>query len=219
MSMQTLETLTTHTRVARVDLLPPEIEEGRRFNRLRAGLALGLVGVLGIAGAAYAITLGHVDRAGEALAAEQARTSTLQAEQAKYAEVPKILSEIEAVERLHADATAYDIAWYGYLDSIAGSAPEKVALKSLTFTVTPPSLTNPPDAAAANPLAVPGVGTVDITGETTSQETVAAWMDSLGAIPGFSQPALSSSAFAKETGLVTFVTSATVTDDALLRKQ
>ena len=59
--MSTLEqvqaqTLTTGgLRAARVNLLPPEIEDARRLKRTQAGLALGLVAVVVALGGVYAL--------------------------------------------------------------------------------------------------------------------------------------------------------------------
>ena len=224
MSMQTLDALTTRTRVARVNLLPPEIGEARRFKRVQAGLALALVGVVGAAAGAYALTLGHVGTATTALEAEQAKTAALTAEQAQYAEVPQVLAEVQAVQRLSQDVTAYDVAWYSYLDAVATKAPEGVSLSSLSFSVAPVGAVDATAAAATTEVApdglsAPGVGSVNISGQTTSQALVASWMEQLGSIPGCADPVLSSSTLTEDTGVISFTTSATVTDSALLAQQ
>ncbi|GAB7189792.1 hypothetical protein NUM3379_04980 [Kineococcus sp. NUM-3379] len=216
MSIQTLDALTVRRAVARVDLLPPEIGEARRFKRLQRGLAAALLGVVGLSGAAYALTAGHVTRAEEALEAERARTAPLMAEQAPYAEAPKVIEQTEAVTRMQLEAAAYDVAWYGYLDALATRAPAGLDLTTLTFAVTPAVAGV---AATADPLAVPGVGTVEVSGKTRSQDTVATWMEQLATIPGITSPALNGSSLDAATGAITFSTKATLTDAALQQQR
>lgn len=78
MSFQTLEAVATRRSVVRVDLLPQEVAAARGGRLLRAGLGAGLVAVVGVACAAYAVTAGHVSTATDALTTEQQRTSQLQ---------------------------------------------------------------------------------------------------------------------------------------------
>ena len=212
MSFQTLDALTVRRGVARVDLLPAEIGEARRFKRLQRGLAAALLGVVALSGAAYVITAGHVTSAEEALAAEQAKTPALLAEQQPYAEAPKVIEQVEAVARMQMEAAAYDVAWYGYLDALATRAPAGLDLTTLSFVITPPAVGGAP---VTDPLAVPGIGTLEVTGKTRSQDKVATWMEQLATVPGITSPALSSSTLETESGVITFNTKATLTDAAL----
>ena len=217
MSFQTLEAVATRQSVVRVNLLPPEIEESRRSKRLRAGLGGALLLVVLGAGAGYAMTLGHVADANAALEAEQARTPGLQAAQAPYAEVPKVYAQLAEVVAVRDAVTANDVAWYRYVDGIAAGAPADTALTSVVFTLSGPS--DATGAPAADPLAVSGVGTLSVNGQTKSQDAVAAWMEGLTTLPGIVDPRLSSSTYDPESGLVSFTTTATVTADALSGRQ
>ncbi|WP_337062734.1 hypothetical protein [Kineococcus sp. G2] len=214
MSFQTLEAVATQQTVVRVDLLPPEIGQQRAFRRLQLALAGGVAVVAGMAGAAAIITLGHVSTAQEALDAEQAKTPALQRTQQQYAEVPQVLGELAQVQSARDTAKAYEVPLYAYLDRIATGAPSDLSLSSLTIAVTAGSGSSSGTVDGTTPVVADGIGTVNVTGSTKSQDKVAAWMESLEAIDGLDATALSSSQ-RDEQGTVTFTTSSTLTSAAL----
>ncbi|WP_432571068.1 PilN domain-containing protein [Kineococcus sp. SYSU DK005] len=212
MSFQTLEAVAARTRVVRVDLLPREFEEARRGRLLKAGLGLALAGVLGFAGVAHSVSAGHVDDAAQELAAEQARTAQLHAEQQPYADVPRVLAEVEAVEAVRTQVKAGAVPWYAYLDQLASGAPADLSMTSVEFATNAAAQ----DASGAVSAAgEPGVGVLTVTGETRTPEKVADWMDQVASIEGLSEPTLSDATRAEDTGVVTFNATATVNGDAL----
>ncbi|WP_369052260.1 PilN domain-containing protein [Kineococcus terrestris] len=213
MSFQTLEAVATRSRVVRVDLLPPEIGQARRDRRVRLALGGALAAVVGVCAGAYVITLGHVAVANDDLAVEQARTAALQAEQAPYAEVPKILAEVETAVSVQQAVSAGDVPWYSYLDQLAAVSPTELSFTSVTMQVTGTS--TDATGAVADPLQQPGVASVTVAGQTTSQTKVADWLDAVAGIPGVADPTLSSSTFDPGTDVVTFDAGLTLTDAAL----
>src|SRR6476620_10022900 len=84
----------TRLRPARVNLLPPEIEEARRLRRTQAGLAAGLGAVVLVIAGAYALQIHDKNQASEDLASTKAETVRLQAQQEKYADVPRTIAAI-----------------------------------------------------------------------------------------------------------------------------
>ncbi|WP_432522469.1 hypothetical protein [Kineococcus sp. SYSU DK006] len=220
MSLQTLDALTTRTSVVRVDLLPREVAAARGSRLLRIGLGAGLAAVAGVACAATLVTAGHVSTAKEALAAEQQRTLQLQQAQRAYADVPVVLGQLEDAKDVQRQVTAGDVPTYLLLDQLAGRAPLDLALTAVDLKVTPGAATGAATGAAeevvgADPLAVAGIGTVSVTGQTRSQAQVAAFMDAVDTIGGMTGTRLSSSTLDPATGLITFTTTTTLTDDAL----
>ncbi|NAZ84611.1 PilN domain-containing protein [Kineococcus indalonis] len=216
MSFQTLEAVATRTSVARVNLLPAEVGSARRGRLLQAGLALGLVGVLGVSAAAYAVTAGHVGTATEALEAEQQRTLQLQQAQRRYVEVPRVLAELETARRVQQDVTSGDVPAYELLDQLAAGAPQDLSLTNVSLDTTAATSTAASTGTPTDPLAVQGVGTLEVTGQTKTQAQVAAWMDQVAGIAGLADPRLSTSTLDPVQGVVTFNATATVTADALL---
>ncbi|HET8617294.1 MAG TPA: PilN domain-containing protein [Actinomycetales bacterium] len=201
------------TRSPRVNLLPPEILQARRLRRTKVGLAAGLVVVVGAIGGAYVTQVNAKNRAQDDLNTAQAQGARLQAEQAKYADVPRTMAAIDRAETTRQTAMANDIEWFRTLTNVSITLPSKVWLTSLTLQVNGGTATGP---AGTTPLAG-GVGSVSAVGTAMDHPDVATWLDVLGHQPGMSDAYFSSSK-KKEIGsasVVDFSSTATVTDDAL----
>ncbi len=171
----------------KVNLLPPEVTAQNTFRRTQ--FILGGVTAVVVAGlaAGWVGSMMQVTAAEEALAAEQAVTQELKVEEARYAEVPRVLSAIEAVQNAQAQAMATDVAWYVQLDKVNQEFPDGLKFKTLSMTMNDAGAGA--DAASANPLstATP-IGTLTIEGVGTSYPNVAAWMDALAGHEGFVDP-------------------------------
>lgn len=202
------------TRMPRVNLLPPEITQARRLRRTKVGLAAGLVAVIAGVGGAYVVQVNAKNQAKDDLTQAQAEGARLQAEQAKYADVPRTIAAIDRAETTRETAMANDVEWYRTLTNVSLTLPSNVWLTNLTLQVG----TGASGAAAtpATPLAG-GVGTVTAVGTAMDHPDVATWLDVLGRQPGMSDAYFSSSK-KKEIGsksVVDFSSTATVTDEAL----
>ena len=79
-----------------VNLLPPEIIEGRRFARTRRFLIAGLVGSLLVGAAGTVIEQRSVDSARGELDRATSQVASLQLQQQKYRAVPALSAQIEA---------------------------------------------------------------------------------------------------------------------------
>jgi len=180
--------------VPRVDLLPPEIRAARRFRhtqrRLGAAIALTLVAAAGAT--AWAQTT--VDAAQTDLETAQSQVTHLKSQQTQFAEVPKVLNQLDAARAARATALEHDVLWYRYLDDLALATPTSVTLGSFSATVT--DALSPP----SNPLEATGLGTVTFSGRTTSFPEVAKWLTSVSAVHGMDVSQLSNAAEQTTTG-------------------
>jgi Tfp pilus assembly protein PilN len=142
---------------------------------------------------------------------------TLQAEQAKYAEVPKVLAQVESAKTAQETAMANDVLWYRYLNDLALTYPSEVWLENLTATVAGPGPEAAVPVAGTDPLATPGVGTIQFTGKALQHSDVASWLDVLDGTKGFADASFSSSTRTQvdEQDVVQFTSDAVVTGDAL----
>lgn len=175
---ETVVPLTGEYPVARVNLLPPEIIEGRALKRAQRWMALSVVGVVAAAGGGYYLAQADAAEAAEELAAERARTAVLQEEAAQFAQVPAILASVDRAETALDTAMAPDIEWYRYLAQFALSAPESVWFRNLTFTAVPAGGTT------GDPLApTDSVAQISTTGRALAYVDVAAWLDALDGVP------------------------------------
>jgi Tfp pilus assembly protein PilN len=204
-------------RWARVDLLPREVLARRNLARTQKVLAVVLaLAVLLVAGIWW-VSAGSADRAAADVAAQQSRTAALQAQQAQYAEVPRVRAEVERVQQARAQAMAADVVWTRYLDEIGVRYPDGVWLSDLSVAVAPSSASTGLAAPATDPLADPAVATVSFTGTGGSYDDVAAWLDSLTEVPGFSDARYSVSTLTDLDGetVTTFTSTVGVTEAAL----
>lgn len=214
------EALGVAYRIPRVNLLPPEIFEARRFRRTQGILGACVVATLMAVGGVYYLSQQRADAAGEELSTAQARTAVLQAEQAEYAEVPQVLAQVESAQLARETAMSTDVLWYRYLNDLALSYPAEVWLGNVTATVAGPAGTTGAAAvpvAGADPLATPGIGTVTFTGTALDHPAVATWLDVLGGTPGFADPTFSSSQKTEIDGtdVVEFTSQVVITAEAL----
>jgi Tfp pilus assembly protein PilN len=198
--------------VPKVNLLPPEIVEKRQFARRQKALAVVVVATIAAAGAATYLVEGQVASAQDELTAEQARTSTLQAEKSKYDEVPRVLAQVDAAKAARETAMGTDVPWYRFMNDVALSTPRSVWLTNLTVTVPPSGAAAP---STVDPLAPAGVGTLTVTGDASDFPTVAAWLEGLDQVAGVDGTAISQAAGGKDKPTVAFTSSGSITPDAL----
>lgn len=206
--------------VPRVNLLPPEILQTRRFRRTQAALGACVVGVAVAAGGLYLVAQNSADAAAEELTVAQAETTRLQAEEAKYAEVPKVIAEVDAAKGARDQALSTNVAWYRYLNDLALTYPEAVWLDNVTASVAAAGGTTgaaPVPVAGSNPLATPGIGTVTFTGKALKHSDVASWLDVLAGTEGFADAYFTNSTREQIDGtdVVNFTSQVVVTADAL----
>lgn len=211
-------TVTSVAALPRVNLLPPEVEEQRRFKKVQAGLGVGVVAALGVVGALWVVANGQVGSAQDDLNAQKARNASLNQEAQQYAEVPVVYAQVEAAHARLTQAMGQEIRWSYVLNDLSLLTPSKVWLTSMT--VTPNDDTTPATTPAANgaqPYLLPGVGSVEFEGKAYKHNDVAAWLVALGKEKGFSQPYFTSSKVEQigSEDSVTFTSQATITEDAL----
>ncbi len=203
--------------VPRVNLLPPEIEAERTFKRTQLVLGGVTAGVVALLVGGFALAAISANQAEEELAAEAVRTQTLQTEEAKYADVPRVLAEVENAQNAQSTAMGTDVAWSTYLNQVAATYPQNLWLKDMSVTMAAPALTPTPGALGSDPLATPGIGAIAFNGTAKEHVDVASWLDALGAIDGFADPSYTNSARTEVEGqvLVDFTSQVVVTNDAL----
>jgi Tfp pilus assembly protein PilN len=182
--------------VPQVNLLPEEISAGRRFRGLQKALAgVGIVVALGcVAGVLWAGA--GVDEAETDLQAVLAQGADLQRQQAKYAEVPATLAELDRVKAAREAAMGTDVRWYRFLTELAINTPSGTQLKSVSITMN--DSTAP--TAATVPLSTAGLGTVSVTGTAVNFPDVAAWLEAVNKVTGLTSSTFDSAARKESSG-------------------
>jgi Tfp pilus assembly protein PilN len=213
-SVETVTSLTTGHALPRVNLLPPEVHQARKLRKLQVGLGAGVAIVAVILGGLYVMESKDASTAADQLTAVQAQTTTLNAQKAQYADVPRTLGQIEAAEDARQSAMGNDVAWYRYLNDLTYITPKNVWLDGLTVSFAPSSSAS---TAAAGSVTTPGVASVTFTGHGAKHNDVAAWLDSIAKEKGWTDAYFTNSKINSISShkTVDFASSVTVTAKAL----
>jgi Tfp pilus assembly protein PilN len=175
----------------RVNLLPPEIAETRRFRRIQVGLGGAVLGAVGIVALLYVAASSSVSSAQTQLDTATAQHTALQAQTAKYSQVTDVYARAAAAQAMLTQAMGEEVRFSQFMNDLSLSVPENVWLKNVTFTqnsaAAPASATTAPGAAAS-------IGTVTFTGVGFSHDDVAVWLESLASEKGYANPYFTSSA-------------------------
>lgn len=200
------------TRVPSVNLLPPEIIAARAFRRTQKLLGATVLMVLAILAVVYLLQVQAKNSAAESLAASQATGQTLKAEEAKYADVPRVYKAIDDAQAARQSAMSQDVEWFRYLTDFSLAMPANVWLTSLDLSLA--TAAPAPGAAAA---ATPTIGTMTFAGSAIDHPDVAAWLVTLAKEKAATDAYFSSSARAKigTKNIVNFSSTAGLTGTAL----
>lgn len=197
----------------RVNLLPGEIAEEQRFRSLRAVLALAVIGAVAGVGGLWYLAHSQISSAEEGLAAAQATNVSLQAEAAKYDEVPKVYAQVAAAQTALTQAMGHEVRYSFVLNDLSLTIPSDVALTNITVTQDVDG-TAPPASALGNS----GIGTMAVGGATVNHKHVASWLESLTKSGYYLDPYFSASTLddtgTSDSKTVDFQSSVTITDKA-----
>lgn len=197
-----------------VDLLPPEVQRQRRAKAVRSRLGLGVIGVFAIVivgtGASTALAI----QAQSQLAAEQALTPGLIAEQTMYLEVRSLQNEVDLVTAAQQVGVSTEIDWKNYLDGVQAILPSSVTISTVAVDSASPLALYGQSTA---PLQGARVATVSFTAESAVLPDVPTWLDSLATLPGYAD-ALLGSVTRAEDGVYTVAITMHVNDAAYARR-
>jgi Tfp pilus assembly protein PilN len=193
----------------RVNLLPPEIEERKRFRRVQVGLGGAVAGAVGLVVLGLVAATGSVSAANEELSAATAENARLTAETAKYADVQAVYAQSAAAQAMLTEAMGQEVRYSRFLSDLGLSVPEHVWITSLSYQQAPVD----PAVGATEP----GVAKLTVSGKGFSHEDVALWLESLAGQSTYTNPYFSTSTegLIGTRKVVDFTSTATLTPDAL----
>jgi len=172
----------------RVNLLPPEIAETRRFRRIQIGLGAAVLGAVGITALLYVAASSSASSAQDELDTATARHEALQSQTTQYSQVTAVYARAAAAQAMLTQAMGEEVRYSQFLNDLSLSVPENVWLKNVTFSQGAPAAGPAAPAAAAA-----GIGTVTFTGVGFSHDDVAVWLESLATQKGYANPYFSTS--------------------------
>jgi Tfp pilus assembly protein PilN len=204
--------------VPRVNLLPPEVVEGRQLARLKKMLGGGLLVIAAACVGAALWAQSGVAAARADLDAAHGREAVLQREQAKYAQVPRVLGLIDDTAAARERVMADDVLWYGFLSDLSLTTPKGVSLQTLEMTLDDAASTGSTD-----PLTPAGLGHVTFSGKAQHFPDVAAWLEAVGSVHGLDGSTLQtatrgSGGGTSSSNAITFTSTIQVTSKALTHR-
>lgn len=199
----------------RVDLLPPEIRAERRDRIRRRRLGLGVIGVtvvmlLGVGAATFVATTAQ-----GRLGTEQARTATLLAEQAQYADVRQMQTQVELATAAQQVGASTEIAWRDYLQEVQATLPSGVAVETVDVDSASPLMAY---AQATVPLQGARMATVQFTATSLELPDIPTWLRALATLPGFADALPGSVALNDTSGVYTATITMHINDAALAQR-
>lgn len=168
--------------VPRADLLPPEIKAGKKLKSQRRGLMAALIAVVVVTAAAYAGATYLSQTRADALAAANARTAEIVADQVQYAELAQANTAIAAAEAARISATTTEIDWSSEIADVVGTLPDGAELTALTVTSSTATL---PLTSPVSPLEGDRVAELQLTVNTKGIPDTAKWIRDLATLNGF----------------------------------
>lgn len=166
----------------RVDLLPTEIRLLVHARKGRDRLVLAVVALLAfVLLGSGAANLSALKARGD-LAAEQAQTGALLAEQARYSDVRKVQGEVARIRAALRIGASTEIDWKAYLDAVQKTLPGNVTIDTVKIDSSSPLAEY---AQSTAPLQGARVATLSFSARSPTLPAVPTWLDSLQGLPGF----------------------------------
>ena len=172
-----------------VNLLPPEVAAARNLTRIKAWLGVALLMTVVLAAVGFGAALLDGNTAAAELETAQSDGARLQADQAKYAEVPKVLGALADAKAARLVGMSTEVAWTAYLNAISATLPPNVSIDNFSVHGGTPMVSAPAPATA---LQAPSLYTITFAARSMTIPDSAAWADALNAVPGFADAWVSS---------------------------
>lgn len=215
------QTLIQTAAVAKVNLLPPEIDEKRKARRVQVGLAGAVAATVGVVGVLYMGQVSALSSANDDLATERASGSRLAAQEKTLENVRDIYATADAKNALLKRATGDKVLFSSYLTDLSLSIPDNVWLTNVTFDEALPALGSGTKGARTSKVPVVGIGTVTFEGVAFDHDDVAAFLDALAKQSGYANPYFTSSTeeLIGERKVYVFQASVVLNENALASKK
>ncbi len=173
---------------ARVNLLPPEIEQSKRASRIRGLIVGAAVLSLLVVAAAIGVTAFLAAAAQARLLDAQNETLLILAEQNEFVEVRAIEQSVSAIQAAQVAGTVTEIDLVPVIRSIDAVTPAGTLITTFNLDSASPILDFP---VPTTPLERPRVATLLLVAIVPSVETVQQWVTGLKLLDGFADVTVS----------------------------
>jgi hypothetical protein len=199
--------------VPRVHLLPAEVVAQRKAKALRQRLLTVLVGVIVLVGIAVAVASFGLANATTEQSVEQARSTALLAQAARYSSVTAIQKQVDDINRLQPAVTSSEILWSTFVANVATTLPAGTSITAFTAQLDPPAAAN----AVTDPLKREHVATLNITA-LGPQSSISDWLFQLLSVPGVVGATPGDVVLSTQPGLYTVNVELLISKDALANR-
>ncbi len=206
----------------RVNLLPPEIAEQRAVRKLAIALAGAVVLCVAAVGGGWVYAGQGESQARADLASAQSTQTALQRKQQALLPAQTAQNQVQAAQRALAAAMGNEVLWSRYLDQLRLKRPEGVRFSSVALTPADSgssgsSSGSSSSGSSGSSSALPSgsIASLTLSGMARSQPDVAALLDQLSSIPGFTGVYLTSTSKEGSSGVINYTVTAGVTAEAL----
>ncbi|MDR7274628.1 PilN domain-containing protein [Catenuloplanes atrovinosus] len=171
------------------NLLPDEVQSGRRARRTRAVAVTGVGAVVLALAGWYATTVVKAQDAQDELVRAEAQAAAVQQDQREYSELTGVKSELNtAKERLGA-LMANDSQWQQLIADIRAAAPRDVSIVQLGAGISNQDLTGQTgETGLPSEVTDKLVGTITLGGTAKDKDQVADFVDNLREVTGLANP-------------------------------
>lgn len=163
------------------DLLPPEVAEARKAKETKKMVSIALVVLVVLLAGWYGFTRWQTSSANSDLDAANASTARLQAKQKSFAQVTQLQAESAQIQTQITSLMGRDVDWNQLWGSIRGATPAGVTISGITGSFTGATHLS---SSSITALSNGDIGTINVTGNAASPNTVAAFVDKLNQIAG-----------------------------------
>jgi Tfp pilus assembly protein PilN len=166
----------------RADLLPPELKAEEKLHAQRRGLVAMSIFVVVLVGLAYGYLAIEAGNSAQRLAAANASTASLLAEQAKYSEVTLLNARLAMIKTGQQIGVSTEIDWRDYLQQVQASLPAGTGINSVGASTAGPGAGV---SAPSSPLLAASIAELTFAATTSTLPDVSQWIDNLSLLPGF----------------------------------
>lgn len=211
--------------VAAVNLLPHTYAQRAAVHRAKFFAACAIFFAIVLSVLLWLVAWQNAVTAQERLDEATATRAMLQAEAARYADVPKVFQAVDNAEAQMQIAMGNEVRWSFFLNDLALIIPDGVALESMTATslaagATPTVAKGTQAAPTADSTTTGNVGNWTAAGKAFTYNDVARWLDIQSRTPTLANPTVGGLARAKEQDrdVITFSSTAGLTSEALSQR-
>ena len=210
MSLGNFGRSTAKPTAARVNLLPPEIEQAKRSARTRSGfVGLAILSVLVVV-VATGVTVFLAAAAQARLLAAQNETIQILQQQNEFVEARTLAQRVETVKAAQLTGTLTEIEMQALIRAVDATLPAGALITSFAIDSGTPIEDFP---LPSSPLERPRVAALILTAVVPSLDAIQQWATGLKALDGFADDLVTNVALDEGTGLYEAIITINVNSD------